>query len=529
MNFARWRRFNRAAILVALLLAGCTSLNKPEITPQELTEEGVKARLLTGADSNFDMAGSIDRSGDRSDSSETPVLGASIKSESCEPESSAFSLADAIAFAQQHSPWLQSARAAIERACGKEQAAFASFLPEITLGSQTGATSNNQGPGGPGPTGFLLPGATPGTHSYYQETLLLIWTIYDFGRRAGRYHQAVAQKQITELQLVRVDQTVQFDVATAYLNILLARASLLVQEEAIRQAEATLEDAHALLEGGVATPDNVLRAEVHLAESRDACVSAQEAEIVSKAQLNYVMGRNAALPLKVFDLKLPPPEACPSLAESLKIAAAQRPEIGFARQAVVAAQENLAVAKAAFYPKIEVRAGSGRADGGHIETGWQEGAGLHLDLPLYTGGLLEGEFRAAQAEVAAAVADAQTILDRISLEVSNAVAGDVAAGKRFELSRTAVDEARENLRIVRVKYRNGNATPTDIVDAETALTRSQQRYNSALYTYLAALAALDFATGRQQGTLLRQAGTPEKVSKSLPKGHQASQLPEEIK
>jgi outer membrane protein len=156
-------------------------------------------------------------------------------------------------------------------------------------------------------------------------------------------------------------------------------------------------------------------------------------------------------------------------------------------------------------------------DGAHVLTGWQEGAGLHLELPLYTGGLLRGELRTAEAEVAAAVADAQIILDGISFEVSRAFQSEVAAGQRIELSRTAVVEAQENLRLVRVKYRNGDATPTDIVDAETALTRSQQRFNSAIYTYLAALARLDYAMGRQQGTILQQASVPEGALEPLPK------------
>jgi hypothetical protein len=81
---------------------------------------------------------------------------------SIDSEPSVFSLADAIAFAQQHSPRLRSARAAIERASGQEQAAFAPFLPEIDLLFQSGATSNNQGPGATGPTGFILPSSTPG-------------------------------------------------------------------------------------------------------------------------------------------------------------------------------------------------------------------------------------------------------------------------------------------------------------------------------------------------------------------------------
>src|SRR5262249_58006246 len=96
-------------------------------------------------------------------------------------------------------------------------------------------------------------------------------------------------------------------------------------------------------------------------------------------------------------------------------------------------------------------------------------------------------------------------LDGISLDVSRAFYTEVAGRQRLELSRTAVVQAEENLRLVRVKYRNGDATPTDIVDAETALTRSQQRFNSAFYTYLDALASLDYAVGRQQGTILRGA------------------------
>ena len=522
-SVAGWRLFYPTRILVAFFLAGCASWHPPVPVPPELTEAGVQARLRMPADPHVDLAETSLRPSHRSHPSQTLALNTSF-----EPEPSAFSLADAIAFAQRQSPRLRSARAAIERASGQEQAAFAPFLPEIALLFQSGATSNNEGPGAAGPTGFLRTSSTPGTHSYTQTELQLQWTAYDFGRRAGRYHQAAAREQIAELQLVRADQTVQFDVTAAYLNILLARASLLVQEDAIRQAEATLKDARARVEGGVADPDDVLRAEVQRSESREAFVNAQEAELVAIAQLNNVMGRNAALPLQVLDLQLPPPEARPSLAESLEIAAAQRPEIGFARQAVVAAQEGLVAAKAAFLPRIFVRASTGHVDGAHVLTGWQAGAGLHLEVPLYTGGRLHGEIHTAAAEVAAAVADAQTILDGISLEVSRAFRREVAAGQRIELSRTAVVEAQENLRLVRVKYRNGDATPTDIVDAETALTRSQQRFHSALYTYLAALARLDYAMGRQQGTILRQVSVPEGALEPLPEGRLVSWPPAKV-
>src|SRR2546423_10076777 len=67
--------------------------------------------------------------------------------QSADLEARTLSLADAIAFARKNSPRLRAARAAVERARGEEQAAFAPFLPEVGLLSQSGVTSDNQGPG----------------------------------------------------------------------------------------------------------------------------------------------------------------------------------------------------------------------------------------------------------------------------------------------------------------------------------------------------------------------------------------------
>jgi len=278
-----------------------------------------------------------------------------------------------------------------------------------------------------------------------------------------------------------------------------------VQEDAVRRAKATLDDTEARRKGGVALKEDVLRADVQLSESRDALVLAREGEFNAVARLNNAMGRNAALPLEVVDLDMQPPLPGP-LADLLEQAGAQRPEVGVARQAVAAAQAGLQATRSEFLPRIFVRASVGNTSGENVETGWQEGAGLHLETPLYTGGKHRGDLRASEAEIEAALADAQFILDAISLQVNLAYRGAVAARERIDLARTAVVQAEENLRLLRVRYRNGNATPTDIVDSEAALTRSQQRFYSTTYTYLAALARLDYAVGQRQG---EQKSAPE--------------------
>src|SRR5262245_26166620 len=486
------RRFGGAHVLVPLLLvAGCA----PLLTPPEVAPGGVAARLLVPAGLNVNPAETVVKPAAPGQAS----LGSPV-ADNPELPPTTFGLADAIAFGRRNNPRLRSARAALERARGQEQVAFAPFLPQIDLLGQAGVVSATLAPGTPGATGFILAGDF-GTRAYAETEVALQWTLYDFGRTGGRYRQALARGRITELQLARAVQTVEFDVAAAYMDILLARASRRVQEDAVRRAQAFLDDTVARRKGGVALKEDVLRAEVQLSESHEALVLAREGEFNAVARLNNALGRNAAWPLEVIDLEaqLPLPGA---LAHLLELAAAQRPEVGVARQAVAAAQEGREAARAEFLPRIFVRASVGRTDGQNVVTGWQEGAGLHLEAPLYAGGWHRGALRSAEAEVEAALADAQVILDAISLQVNLAYRGVVAARERIDLARTAVVQAEENLRLVRTRYRNGTATPTDVVDSEAALTRSQQRFFSAAYTYLAALARLDYAVGQRQGAAL---------------------------
>ena len=157
MNVAYWQRLCCTGTLVIFLLPACSFGNRPAPIPQELTEAGVQARFRIAADSNVNPVNTVGRLGDRRGPSEIPA-----PDTSCKPASPAFLLAEAIAFAQQHSPRLQSARAAIERASGQQQAAFAPFLPEVTLASQNGTTTYNPGAGSPWSHRFSAAGTYSG-------------------------------------------------------------------------------------------------------------------------------------------------------------------------------------------------------------------------------------------------------------------------------------------------------------------------------------------------------------------------------
>ena len=410
-------------------------------------------------------------------------------------------LPEAVRFGLENNPRLMAALEAIDRARGEEAVAFAPFLPQVDLLNRYVATNKSILPGAPGPTGVVNV-TDLGPYSVYQSELQLQWTLYDFGRTAGRHGQAGMREKIAELQALRAKETVAFDVATAYLEALEAAALRRIAVETVRRAEAVLQDVRARRDGGVALRDDVLRGEVQLSESRDALVRAEDAEITALARLNNAMGRDASLPLRPGDAVYPGKFAA-SLANCLQLAATQRPEVGVARDRVAVAQFGRLAAKGEFLPSLTMKGSLGRIEGENVVGGWQEGAGIQLNVPLYHGGANRGNLRAAEADIRRAAAEAQGVLNDVSLEVTVAYRAVVSAQTRAVLARPAVEQSAEALRIVRERYRGGTATPTDVIDAETAATRAEQRYASARIEYLSALARLAYVIGDDPDGLCR--------------------------
>jgi outer membrane protein TolC len=416
-------------------------------------------------------------------------------------------LPEAIQFALQNNPRLGAALAAIERARGQESVAFAPFLPQIDLLNRYVATGKSTVPGAPGPTGAVSPSVI-GNYSVYQSELQLQWTLCDFGRTAGRYGQSRVRASIARLQEVRARETVAYDVAAAYLQALEATAFRQIAGETVRRALAVLQDVRARREGGVALRDDVLRGEVQLSESRDALVRTEDDEITALARLNNALGREASLPLRLSEVPPPGPFAA-TLADCLQRAAMQRPEVGVARDRVALAQFGRQAVRGEFLPQLGMKGSLGRIEGQNVVGGWQEGVSLQLNVPLYHGGGNRGNLASADADIRQARADAQGILNDISLEVTVAHRGVVSAQARVELARPAVEQSREALRIVRQRYRDGTATPTDVIEAETARTRAEQRYAAARIDYLSALARLAYVMGDDPGSLCLPLTRPE--------------------
>jgi outer membrane protein TolC len=320
------------------------------------------------------------------------------------------------------------------------------------------------------------------------------WTLCDFGRRAGRYGQAQLAVHVAQLQYNRARQTVIFQVTAAYLGLLLARANVRVAEESIKRAESVLRDARNFQRRGVSVRNDVLRAEVLLAEMRLGLVKTRTAQRVAVALLNERIGINVSTATCVADRTDAPPVRL-SLVDCLEAAVANRQEFGVVLDQVRSARFATGVAQADFMPRVLVGGVAAQERSNNVSSADLVAGGLAIDLVLFEGGKRLGRLRTAEAEARAAVAQGKEVCDQIAYEVNVAYFALDDARQRIGLARTAVAQATENLRVVRSLIDRGDATPTDVVDAELALTRAQQNDYAALYDYETAVARLAYAIG----------------------------------
>ncbi len=411
---------------------------------------------------------------------------------------------EAIAYRpRQQSPAGAKPCAQVSAARASADIAFAPFLPTIGTGFRYSAFNLPVLPGG----SFVPASLSSGVNSFAIAEAGIQWTVYDFGRTAGHYGQAVDRAKIEELSMVRRQQTVAFEVAQAYFRLLAAQSNLRVQEEALRQAESILADTNARFIAGTVQRETVLRADVEASQVRQNLISARQSVQDSLSTLNVALGRSAQMPLAIVDVAAEPKPSL-SLTACLESAVSNRREIGMARQAVAAAWAGHQAAKGELMPKVYVRGTVLRADSPGPLNAWVEGAGIHVDQPIYAGGQYQNEIRRSTAQIAAACAGLQVVLDQVSLQVSisyQAIATDL---ERIRLGDIATAQAAENLRLTLVNYYNGNATPTDVVDAQTALTQAETSYSTAVYSYLAGLSQLEYSLGNGQENLIAWLGQP---------------------
>ncbi|MHB0913558.1 MAG: TolC family protein [Armatimonadota bacterium] len=284
---------------------------------------------------------------------------------------------------------------------------------------------------------------------------------------------------------------------TAFFTVLRAQEFLRVQSETVTQLEAHLADAELNLQAGTIAKFDVLRAQTELADARQGLISAQNGVDLAKASLNAVLGRPVDEPVEPADPGRPefidiPIDRC------VDSACNYRPEARRADAQVSLSRELTSIAEKSRMPSINLT-WSYNHDFDVIASSpassWQ--AILGASFKLYDGGENKAVVERAQSDTRSAQAMREQTTLAISLDARQAYLGLKESKERITAAETALEQAREAMRLADVRYKAGVSTQLELLDARAALTRAETNHVNALYDYQIALAKLERAVGGQ--------------------------------
>ena len=314
----------------------------------------------------------------------------------------------------------------------------------------------------------------------------LTYNLYTSGRRSSIIKIAEERVKSSQLDVERISEEIRLSVATEYYNLQQREEEVRIAESAVKNAEASLKDAQALEEAGVGTRFDVLRSQVNLANAQQDLTSAISNQKIARSTLV----NRLSLPLTVAI----------SAADQVKLAGLWNSSLeeSIVKAFAISKQERRQ-ALSALRPQISLVANYDLLDQFEDRIGVTDGysIGLRATMILFDGGAAKAQ--AFQAKTNMAFAETQFAQQRnqIRFEVEQAYSNLKSSLDNVQTANAALDQAKEALRLARLRFQAGVGTQTDVIAAESDLTRSEGNRVRAILDYNRSLANLQrFVTSR---------------------------------
>jgi NodT family efflux transporter outer membrane factor (OMF) lipoprotein len=348
-------------------------------------------------------------------------------------------------------------------------AARSQFFPTVTIGagytrSRPSATlASSIGPPQGASNDFILP-------------LDVSWDIDVWGRirRNVEGNRANAQASAGDLEATRL--LFQSELAQDYYLLRTLDAQRALLDAAIAAFQTSLQLTRNRYAGGVASAADVAQAETQLKTTQ-----AQATDLgVQRAQLDHAIAILIGRPPAAFEITVAPlPETPPAIPVGLPSELLERrPDVAAAERRVAAANAQIGVAVAAYYPTVTLSASAGFESGSIAK--WLMWPSRFFSVgPAVTETVFDGGLRGAQTASARAAYDGSVAVYRETvLGAFQDVEDNLAALRILETEAREQDEAvraaERSLALTTNQYRAGIVSYLNVVIAQTAALTSEQ-------------------------------------------------------
>ena len=308
--------------------------------------------------------------------------------------------------------------------------------------------------------------------------------------------------KILEKEQVLLDLT--RNARSACYNLLLSRRLLIVGEEEVAALEAHRHNAELFFKQGLIRKNDLLEAQVALANSRQQLEKSRAAVRKAEISLNRLMNRPLELSVSIDDgsVEMKTTEQFDVVALE-GTALENRPLIRLLDVGVEQLGLTQKMAKSAWYPTLALVGQYERSGDDPMGTNndysntYNASISAQLQWKFWRGGKTSADLENARMKLRSLQANIQQYRQRISEEVRSTVLDCDVAWGNIDTAESALAQAKENWRITELQYREQTALASDVLDARAFLSQADANYFRAVYGYMNAMAALDRAIGKK--------------------------------
>ena len=395
-------------------------------------------------------------------------------------------LNDLVATALRENKDLLIASARIEEYAGRYGVTRSQLFPQVGAGYDAYRQRNT-------PSGTTV----KSDYNSYEALLSASWEIDLWGKIRRQSEAANAQLIATEEGRRGVILTLVGNVAGAYITLRDLDRQLEIARDTARTRGESYQVFKDRYEGGVISLLELSQNKSQYDEALASIPALEKSIAQQENALSVLLGRNPGPIARglTIDQLLPPiiPPGLPS--ELLE----RRPDLRQAEQQLIAANAQIGVAKAAYYPSISLTGMLGVASGSlsnlfdSDSKVWQYGAAI--SMPIFTAGGLAGQLQAAEAQQQQALFAYQKAIQNAFREVNDGLVGQQKTSEQLTAQGQQVDALKIYAGTARLRYDNGYTSYIEVLDAERSLFSAQLQYAQTQDARLQAMVGLYKAMG----------------------------------
>ncbi|WP_414550374.1 TolC family protein [Anabaena sp. CCY 0017] len=406
-------------------------------------------------------------------------------------------LAQSLELAKRNNRDLQVSFLELERAQAALREAQAALLPNVGLSADVtrsrSAAEQLQSEIQARQSPLPVPGVEASTA--FRGEAQLTYDLYTSGRRLANISQAEERVRFSELAIERQAEQIRLDVSTEYYDLQQADERVRIAQSAVENAQASLRDAQALERAGVGTRFDVLQSQVNLANSQQELTNSRSQQQIARRRLATRLSVPQSINISAADPVQLAGLWNQDLETSIVLAFQNRPELQqqLAQRNINEQQRREALA--ALGPQVSLIASYNLLDqfddGVSVTDGYS--VGVRATLNLYDGGAAKSRAAQAKSNIAIAETEFSEQRNQIRFQVEQAFSTQLSNLENVQTANVALEQAREALRLARLRFQAGVGTQTDVISSENELTRSEGNRITAILDYNRALAQLQRA------------------------------------